>query len=105
MLEVPKHPFHQIALFVQHCVVVAEDRTVRPRWDHHQSPGLLNPCDQLIRIIALVGKHGLGVEPLQQRLGLCTVMPFAPRHDEPKWIAQRIAHGMNFCGKPAPAPP
>jgi hypothetical protein len=34
-----------------HVVVVAEDRTVRPRWDHHQGLGLLNPFDQLIRII------------------------------------------------------
>ena len=105
MSEVPKHPFHQIALLVQHLVVVAEDHTVRPRWDHRHSPGLLNPCDQLIRIIALVGQHGVGVKPLQQRVGLCTVMPFAPRHDEPEWIAQRIAHGMQFRGKPTPATP
>jgi hypothetical protein len=65
----------------------------------------LNPFDKLIRIIALVGKHGVGVEPIQQRLGLCTVMPFAPRHDEPERIAQRIAYGMKFRGKPAPATP
>ena len=105
MLEVPKHPFHQIALLVQHFVVVAEDPPVRSRGDHRQGPGLLNPCDQLIRIVALVGQHGMGVEPLQQRLGLCTVMPFTSRHDEPERIAQRIAHGMQFCGKPAPASP
>lgn len=105
MLEVPKHSFHQIALPVQHFVVVAEDRTVRPRWDHHQGPGLLNPFDKRIRIIALVGKHGVGVEPIQQRLGLGTVMPFTPRHDEPERIAQRLAHGMQFRGKPAPATP
>jgi hypothetical protein len=53
MLEVPTHPFHSIELLVQHVVVVAEDRTVRPRWDHHPGLGLLNPFDQLIRIIAL----------------------------------------------------
>jgi hypothetical protein len=54
----------------------------------------LHLFDQLIRIIALVGQHGLSLEPLQQRLGLCTVMSFAPRQDEPERIAQRIAHGM-----------
>ena len=53
MLEVLTHPFHSIELLVQHVVVVAEDRTVRPRWDHHPGLGLLNPFDQLIRIIAL----------------------------------------------------
>ena len=53
MLEVSTHPFHSIELLVQRVVVVAEDRTVRPRWDYHQGPGLLNPFDQLIRIIAL----------------------------------------------------
>lgn len=105
MLEVPKHPLHQITLPVQHPVVVAEDRPVRPRWDHHHSPGLLNLFDQLIRIIALVGQHGVSVEPFQQRLSLCAVMSFAPRQDEPEWIAQRIAHGMEFRGEPAPAPP
>jgi|CXWL01.1.fsa_nt_gi hypothetical protein len=29
-------------------------------------------------------------------------MPFIPRHDEPERIAQRIAHGMQFRGQPAP---
>ena len=105
MLEVPKHPLHQIAFLVQRCVVVAEDRPVRSRRDHRQGPGLLNPCDQLIRIIAFVGKHGVGVEPFQQRLGLCAVMPFTSRHDEPERIAQRIAHCMQFRGKPASATP
>lgn len=105
MLEVPKHPFYPIALLVQRFVVVAEDCPVRSRWDHHQGPSLLNPFDQLIRIIACVGKHGVGAEPFQQRPGLCTVMPFASRHDEPERIAQRIAHGMQFRGKPASATP
>ena len=73
--------------------------------DHYHGSGLLNPVDQLIRIITLVGQHGLGVEPIQQCLGLCTVMPFAPRYNEPEWIAQRIAHGMQFRGKPATAMP
>jgi hypothetical protein len=36
---------------------------------------------------------------------LCIVMPFAPRHDEPERMAQRIAHGMQFRGTPAPATP
>jgi hypothetical protein len=32
-------------------------------------------------------------------------MPFTPGYNEPERIAQRIAHGMNFCGKPTPATP
>jgi hypothetical protein len=47
----------------------------------------------------------VGAEPFQQRPGLCTVMPFASRHDEPERIAQRIAPGMQFRGKPASATP
>jgi hypothetical protein len=65
----------------------------------------LNRCDQLIRIVALIGQHGVGLEPFEQRLGLCTVMPFTSGHDESERIAQCIAHGMQFRGKPTPATP
>ncbi len=83
----------QIALLVQRCVVVAEDRAVRPRWNHRRhGSGLLNPVDQLIRIIPLVGQHGVSVKAFQQRLGLCTVMPFTPGYNEAERITQRIAH-------------
>lgn len=74
MREVPKHPFHQIALLVQRFVVVAEDRPIRSRGDYHQGPSLLNRFDQLIRIIALVGQHGVGMEPFQQ--GLACVLSY-----------------------------
>jgi hypothetical protein len=47
----------------------------------------------------------VGVEPFQQRLGLCTVMPFASRHDEPERIAPRIAYGMQLRGTPASTTP
>lgn len=105
MLEIPKHPFHQSARLVQLCVIVTKDRSVRSWRDHDHGSGLLHPVDQLIRIIPLVGQHGVRLEPFEERLGLCTVMPFPPCYNEPERIAQCIAHGLQFRGKPAPAPP
>lgn len=105
MLELSNHPFHSIAFLVQCCVGVTADRAVRSRRDYRQGSNLLNRCDQLIRIIARIGQHGVGLEPFEQRLGLCTVMPFTSGHDESERIAQCIAHGMQFRGKPTPATP
>ena len=65
-VKYPKQPFHQIAFLVQPVVIVAEDRPIP---NSGVSP--LNPCDHLIRLITLVGKHGVSVDPPQQRLGLC----------------------------------
>ena len=76
MLEVPKHPFPQISLLVQHLVIVPENRPIRSQWDHHQSSGLLNHPDNLVRIVALVGENGLDVQALQQCLGLRTIVSF-----------------------------
>jgi hypothetical protein len=76
----PKHSFPRLRSF--YSALSSSRRTMRfdltGDHDHRYGPHLVNPCDQLIRIMALVGLHGLRVEPLQLRLGLCPVMSFTP---------------------------
>jgi hypothetical protein len=81
-LEFTEAAFDTIALFVEVFVVLALHFAVSFGWDHGFGSHRFNMLYDCVRIVALVGKYGLGPVLAQQRDGLGAVIHLATRDEK-----------------------
>ena len=60
-------------------------------------PHGLGQGDGLVRVVALIGQQGLGVQAFDQAGQLADVGKVPRRQLESKRMAQGVAYRMNFC--------
>lgn len=63
-----------------------------------------NPVAQMIGIIPLVGKGGIGLEALDEVMGKSDVAAVSGRDDQPDWKAERFRRGMDSRAQSAARP-
>ena len=84
-------------MFVEAFVVLALYLAVSFGWDHGFGSHGFNVLYDCVRIVALVGQHGLGLVLAQQLDGLGTVIHLAARDKKIQGQAQFIGEQMDLC--------
>ena len=105
LLEPIQEAFHQIAIFIDMSIIRSVCGAVAARRDHRLRAYGLNVRDQRICVISLVADDGLGVQALNQGLGLRHVSHFAARQYPAQRVAPRIDREMDLGTQPAPRAP
>lgn len=96
MLQSTEEAFDKIALAIEGEVGLARLLPVGLGRDHRQDVAVFERRHQRIGIIALVGNEGVGLDPLEQRLGLRNVGGLTRRQRKRDGIAESIDDGMDF---------
>ncbi len=104
-LEPIKEAFHQMAIFIDMSIIRSVFGTVAARRDHRLRAYGLDVRNQRICVIPLVADDGLGVQALNQGLGLRHVSHFAARQSPAQRVAPRIDREMDLGTQPAPRAP
>jgi hypothetical protein len=97
MLQFSNAAFDAIALFVQVLIVVPLLFAIGARRNHGLGlHGLLDMRNHLVRVVALVGDHRLGLALAQQFNGNCIVAHLAGAEAELQGQSQFIDQQVNF---------
>ena len=90
------HALDQIALAVEGEVAGALLFAIGFRRDDGRDLAVFQGGDEPVGVVALVGEQRFGLEPFEQRLGLCDVGGLPRRQRQCDGIAERIDDGMDL---------
>ena len=102
MLEESEGAFDFMALLIKFLIVFTLHDTIAFGRNHRHTALCLDVGDDSIGIVSLVGQQRMKMQTLHQRNRLDTIGFLATRQNKSKWIAECIAHAMDFGGKAAP---
>ena len=85
-----------IPLFVEGFVVLSLQFAIAFGWDHDFGSHGFHMLDDGVRVVALVGQHGLGLARAQQRDGLRAVIHLATRNQKIQRLSQFIGQQMDL---------
>ena len=104
MFEFVEEALDNVAFFVELGVAGSLDLAVALGWDDDLGAGSGDVLDQMICVIAFVGKCRLGLEAIDQIMGESDVVALSRAGDQADRVAQRIAGGMDLGAQPASRP-
>ena len=96
LLDLVDKTLDQMPFAVQPRVVLTADFRALVRRDHRLPTLLDDPIDERLPGITAIGNDVLTHQPLQQRLGLDTVVTLACGQRQPQRIAQPVHNDMDF---------
>jgi hypothetical protein len=101
VFDLIEESFDEIAFAVEREIAEPLDKPVGFGWNDNVCAIVCDEFHNGICVIALVGQNADCSNVFQKRLCLGAVGNVSGRQDQAKWIAARIAEGVEFCGQSA----
>jgi len=101
MLEEAETAFDFVPFLVQFLVIFTLDFSVSLRWNDGYRAARFHIIHNGIRIVTLISKQRLKLQPFNQRNRLSAIGFLSGRQHESERIAECVAHAMNLRREPA----
>ena len=93
-----------MACFVQVLVVVTDVSAIFARWDDRRCAHGLDKLEEPILIGAFVADDGVTLQPLEQGVGLGTLVALTSSEQQLQWITECIDGDMALGAEATPTP-
>ena len=105
LLELAEEPLDQIALAIEREIGVARLGAIGLGRNDGRDGAALEGLDQSVGVVGFVGQERVGLDLVEQRLGLGDIGRLPGRQRKSSWISDRIDDGVNLGCQPAAGAP
>jgi hypothetical protein len=105
LLELSEGSFNAVSLSVEAAVVFSLDLSSGGGRNHGYGTQFLNPAQNLITVVCLIGNDGFGVHPFEQWQCLRTVVDLSAGQNKSQRTTRTICQEMNFSSQASSGTP